>query len=188
MLEKIKKWDEELFLYLNEQHMDWLDPIMDTLTGKLIWLPLYAFFLFLIIRYFKKDSLWVLAGVGLAILFADQSTSGFMKPFFERLRPCHDPRWEGMMFNYGGCGGMYGFASSHAANAFALATYLTLIFRGKIKGFGWLYLWAALMAYTRVYVGVHYPSDIFIGALVGILSGWLAWVLFEQVRKGYLQA
>lgn len=185
MLEKIKNWDEELFLYLNGQHLDWLDPFMELMTGKLIWLPLYAFFLFLIIKHFKKESIWVLAGVGLAILIADQSTSGFMKPFYERLRPCHDPRWDGVMFNYGGCGGMYGFASSHAANSFALATYLTLIFHHKIKGFGWLFLWAVLVAYTRIYVGVHYPMDIFIGALMGLLSGWLAWFILIKAKKNY---
>ncbi|MEX2592503.1 MAG: phosphatase PAP2 family protein [Anditalea sp.] len=187
MIEKIKKWDEELFLYLNGQHLDWLDPFMELMTGKLIWLPLYAFFLFLIIRHFKKGSIWVLAGVGLAILIADQSTSGFMKPFFERLRPCHDSRWEELMFNYGGCGGMYGFASSHAANSFALATYLTLIFHHRIRGFAWLYVWAALVAYTRVYVGVHYPMDILIGAFVGILAGWLAWFALKKAKRNYVR-
>ena len=187
MIEKVKYWDEQLFLYLNSQHMDWLDPIMNMLTEKLFWLPLYAFFLFLIIKHFKKGSIWIVAGVGLAILMADQSTSGFMKPFFERLRPCHDPRFEGMVFNYGGCGGMYGFASSHAANSFALAVYLNLIFFNKLKGFGWMFLWAAVISFTRIYVGVHYPLDVFIGALVGLLSGWLAWFILKKLRKGYVR-
>ena len=187
MIEKVKYWDEQLFLYLNSQHMDWLDPIMNMLTEKLFWVPLYAFFLFLIIKHFKKGSIWIVAGVGLAILIADQSTSGFMKPFFERLRPCHDPRFEGMVFNYGGCGGMYGFASSHAANSFALAIYLNLIFFKKLKGFGWMFLWAAVISFTRIYVGVHYPLDVFIGALVGLLSGWLAWFILKKMKKGYVR-
>jgi undecaprenyl-diphosphatase len=187
VIEKVKYWDEQLFLYLNSQHMDWLDPLMNMLTEKLFWLPLYAFFLFLIIKHFKKGSIWIVAGVGLAILMADQSTSGFMKPFFERLRPCHDPRFEGMVFNYGGCGGMYGFASSHAANSFALAIYLNLIFFKKLKGFGWMFLWAAVISFTRIYVGVHYPLDVIIGGLVGLVSGWLAWFVLTKLRKGYVR-
>lgn len=185
MTEKIKKWDEELFLFLNGQHVDWLDSFMELMTGKIIWVPLYAFFLLLIIRQFKHGSLWVLAGVGFAILLADQSTSAFMKPYFERLRPCHDARWDGQMFNYGGCGGMYGFASSHAANSFALATYLSLTFRNRIRGFGWLFLWASFISFTRIYLGVHYPLDILIGGLTGILCGWLAWFLATKLKKRY---
>src|SRR5690554_4802418 len=160
---------------------------MLALTGKAIWFPMYAFFLFLIINHFKRRSIWILAGVALAILMADQSASGFMKPFFERLRPCHDPRWEGLIYNYGGCGGMYGFVSSHAANTFALAIYLNLLFRGRIKGFGWLFLWAAVVSYTRIYLGVHYPLDIIVGALVGLLSGWVSWFLARKAKRTYLQ-
>lgn len=186
-MDQIKHWDEQLFLYLNQHHQDWLDPILATLTGKLIWLPLYAFFLFLILKYFKKSSIWILAGVGLAILMADQTASGLMKPFFERLRPCHEPALEGLIYNYGGCGGMYGFVSSHAANTFALAAYMNLAFHNRIKGLGWIFLWAALISYTRVYLGVHYPLDIIVGALVGLLSGWIAWFLINKGKAMYLR-
>lgn len=185
-MDKIIQWDEQLFLYLNNHRQDSLDPLIALLSGKLIWLPLYAFFLFLIIRQYRNGSIWVLAGVGLAILMADQVASGMMKPFFERLRPCHDPRFEGLVYNYSGCGGMYGFVSSHASNTFALAIYLTLVFRNRIKGFGWLFLWAALVSYTRVYLGVHFPLDILVGALVGVLCGWLAWFLVLRIKKIYL--
>ena len=67
------------------------------------------------------ESIWFIVGLVLVIVLADQFTSGFMKPFFERLRPCHDPRWQGIIMNYSGCGGKYGFASSHAANTFGMA-------------------------------------------------------------------
>jgi len=186
-MDKIRYWDEQLFLFLNSQHQDWLDPWMNLVTEKYTWIPLYAFFLYLIIRHYKKRSVWVLTGIGLAILIADQTASGLMKPFFERLRPCHDPDMEGLVFNYGGCGGMYGFVSSHAANTFALALYLNLAFRNRLKGFGWLFLWATLVSFTRIYLGVHYPLDIFIGALVGILSGWLAWFIVIKAKRVYFQ-
>jgi len=186
-METIKYWDEQLFLFLNSYHQDWLDPVMDTLTDRLVWIPLYAFFIYLIIKHFKKGSIWILGGIGLSILMADQTASGFMKPFFERLRPCHDPRFEGLMYNYGGCGGMYGFVSSHAANTFALAIFLNLQFRQRVKGFRWLFLWAAVISYTRIYLGVHYPLDILVGALVGLLSGWVGWFLAKKAKKAYIQ-
>lgn len=187
MIEQIKHWDEVFFLYLNAYHWDWLDAIMLALTGKLIWFPMYAFFLFLIINHFKKRSIWILAGVALAILMADQTASGFMKPFFERLRPCHDPRWEDLIHNFSGCGGMYGFASSHAANSFALATYLTIVFQKRIKGFAWLFLWAALVSYTRIYLGVHYPLDILVGAALGAVCAWLAWFILVKIKRRYIE-
>ena len=182
MIEKVKSLDEELFLFLNAQHLECLDPIMGLMTGKLVWLPLYAFLLYLIINHFKKKSIWILAGVGLTILMADQIASGLMKPFFERLRPCHDPRWKGLIFNYGGCGGLYGFVSSHAANTFGLATYLTLVFHQRLKGFAWLFLWAAIVSFTRIYVGVHYPLDILVGALVGLVSGWVPFFILGKIK------
>ncbi|WP_137403969.1 phosphatase PAP2 family protein [Echinicola rosea] len=182
MIETLKHWDEELFLFLNAQHLDWLDPIMFGISGKLIWLPFYALLVYLIIRNAGKGSIWIFIGIALAILFSDQIASGFMKPFFERPRPCHDPRWEGIMFNYKHCGGMYGFASSHASNTFSLATYLLVTFHRKVKGFGWMFLWAALVSYSRIYLGVHYPADVLVGAVVGMISAFVAWWLVVKIK------
>jgi len=173
MIDSIKYWDEQLFLYLNQQHTSWLDPIMLALTGKFIWVPLYLFLLFVIIREYKTSSVWYIIGLAIVILLADQFTSGFMKPYFERLRPCHDPRWAGTILNYSGCGGLFGFASSHAANTFGLAAFLQRVGDKKITWFSWLFLWAAIVSYTRIYLGVHYPADILAGAMVGILIGWV---------------
>ncbi|GAB3647613.1 phosphatase PAP2 family protein [Echinicola sediminis] len=182
MIELLKTWDEELFLSLNSLHQDWLDPIMYAVSGTWIWVPFYALLAYLIIKNLGKGSIWVFTGIFLTILMSDQITSGFMKPFFERPRPCHDARWEGLMYNYRHCGGMFGFASSHAANTFALAMYLLITFHRKVKGFGWLFLWAAVVSYSRIYLGVHYPADVIIGALVGMLSGALAWWLIVKIK------
>ncbi|SHN00735.1 undecaprenyl-diphosphatase [Cyclobacterium lianum] len=177
MIEKLKAWDEALFLFLNQLHLPWLDPVMLALTGRFIWTPLYIFLVYLLVKTYKKDSVWYILGLVLAVVLADQLTSGFMKPFFERLRPCHDARWEAMVRNYAGCGGRYGFASSHAANTFALAAYLWKTSKAQINGIGWLFLWAAIVSYTRIYLGVHYPLDILVGALVGAVLAWLvAWL------------
>ncbi|MFC4874598.1 phosphatase PAP2 family protein [Negadavirga shengliensis] len=182
MIEKLKAWDEQLFIYLNGIHADWLDPVMMTLTGRYIWIPLYLFLIYQLVRIYQKEAVWYVFGIALAILIADQFTSGFMKPFFERLRPCHDPRWADTIVNYAGCGGQYGFASSHAANTFALATYLNLVVGSKRKGFIWLFLWAAVISYTRIYLGVHYPSDILVGAFVGVVAGGIAWFTIQKLK------
>lgn len=187
MIEKLKELDEQLFLFLNGLRADWLDPVMFQLTETITWLPFYAFLIYFIYRQDPKNSWWVFAGAALSILLADQLTSGLMKPFFERLRPCHDPRWEGIIHNYGRCGGLYGFVSSHAANTFAIAMFLNLKLKRKLPYLPWLFLWAAVVAYTRVYLGVHYPFDIILGAVIGMVLGFLSWVLIVFVRREILK-
>jgi undecaprenyl-diphosphatase len=180
MIDALIDWDESLFLYLNSIRTDWLDPIMHTLTGTVVWVPLYALLLYFLIQKYRMQSIGYIVGIAFLILLADQFTSGFMKPFFERLRPCHDPRWHGILFNYSGCGGQYGFASSHASNTFALASYFWLVFRTRSSQ--WLFLWAAIISYTRVYLGVHYPADIVVGGLVGIASGFIVYHLIGKLK------
>ena len=183
MIESIKDWDEKAFLWLNSFHSDGLDPIVLQLTQTITWIPLYLLLLYLIYRKDQKNTAWVIGGVMLTILLADQVSSGFMKPYFERLRPCHDPQWVGLIHNYGRCGGLYGFVSSHAANTFGMATFLTLILRKKQKGIYWLFLYALVVSYSRIYLGVHYPLDVFFGALVGVLSAYLSWAIVVLLKR-----
>jgi undecaprenyl-diphosphatase len=183
MITKIQEWDESLFLFLNSLRLDWMDPAMSTLTGTYIWVPLYVFLVYLIFKWYGMAGLWYVGAIILLILLADKFTSAFMKPYFERLRPCHDPRWEGMIHTFAGCGGRYGFASSHASTTFALATYMFLLFKGKIQAMPWLFLWAGLISYTRVYLGVHYPLDILVGGLVGVAAGILVFSLVGWIRQ-----
>jgi undecaprenyl-diphosphatase len=183
MIETINYWDEKAFLWLNSFHLEVLDPIVLQLTQTITWIPLYVLLLYLIYRIDPKNTLWILGGVMLTILLADQVSSGLMKPYFERLRPCHDSRWEGMMHVYGRCGGLYGFVSSHAANTFGLATFLTLKLGKKQKAIAWLFLYALLVSYTRIYLGVHYPLAVCFGALVGVLAAIFSWLCVVVVRR-----
>lgn len=183
MIEILKKWDEDLFLFLNSFHADWLDPVIFQMTATSTWIPLYAYLVFRIYKQDRANLWWVLGGVALTILIADQFTSGFLKPLMERLRPCHDPRWEGIMHNYERCGGLYGFVSSHAANTFGLAVFLNLKLKGKVKHLRWLYLYAAVVSYTRIYLGVHYPFDIILGGLIGATIGGVVWFFIVFVKR-----
>ena len=183
MIETINYWDEKAFLWLNSFYLEALDPVALQLTQTITWIPLYVLLLYLIYRIDPKNTLWILGGVMLTILLADQVSSGLMKPYFERLRPCHDPRWEGMMHVYGRCGGLYGFVSSHAANTFGLATFLTLKLGKKQKAIAWLFLFALVVSYTRIYLGVHYPLDLFFGALVGVLAAFFSWLCVVVIKR-----
>jgi undecaprenyl-diphosphatase len=187
MIEKLRTIDEDLFLWLNSFHADWLDPIVFQLTQTVTWFPFYAILIYLIYRADSKGIWWVLGGAAITILISDQVTSGLMKPFFERLRPCHEERWDGVIHNYGRCGGLFGFVSSHSANTFAIATFLNLRLRDKMPYLKWMFLWAFVVSYTRIYLGVHYPSDIFLGAVIGIIAGWLTWFLTVIVRRELLR-
>jgi undecaprenyl-diphosphatase len=183
MIEKLKTWDEELFLWLNAQRVDWLDPIMFQISATITWLPLFIFLIYLIFKSDRANAWWILGGVALTILAADQFASGFLKPLVERLRPCHDPRWEGVMFNYQRCGGLYGFVSSHAANTFGVTVFLNLKLKGKVKHLRWLYVYAVVVSYSRIYLGVHYPGDVIAGALIGTFFAWVCWFLIVFVKR-----
>jgi len=183
MIEAIKNWDEAAFLWLNSFHSSALDPIVLQLTQTITWIPLYVLLLYLIYRIDPKNTAWILGGVMLTILLSVQVTSGLMKPYFERLRPCHDPRWDGMLHLYGRCGGLYGFVSSHAANTFGLATFLTLKLGKKQKAIAWLFLYALLVSYTRIYLGVHYPLDVFFGAVIGVLAAIFSWLCVVVLKR-----
>ena len=120
----------------------------------------------------------MLLGFGLLITLADQSASGFFKPFFERLRPCHNPEIEHLVHTIKRCGGQYGFASSHASNTFALGTFLFLVYRNKWSKL--MLVWAAVVSYSRIYAGVHYPGDILVGAILGVLSAFIVYGLYRK--------
>lgn len=186
MIETLRELDEQLFLYLNGLHNEFVDIIMYWVTYKYTWFPLYLLILALVIWKYRWPGLLMMLGVFVAVGLSDQLTSGFMKPYFGRLRPCHNPELQGMVHVVGGCGGRYGFASSHASTTFGLSMSLWLMLRGWSRIFIVAFLWSALVAYSRIYVGVHYPVDILIGATAGMAVGWMVfWLYCIITRKIY---
>jgi undecaprenyl-diphosphatase len=174
-VEELLELDKRLLLFLNGWNSPFFDSVMLTLTETFVWTPLYATLIYLVIKIYGKSSIWILLGVALTILLCDRITSGFMKPFFARLRPSHEPSLEGLLHLVNDYrGGLYGFASSHAADTFGVAMFVWLSLKKYYRWIWVVFVWAALMTYTRIYLGVHYPSDILVGALIGMTLGWLS--------------
>ncbi|MBS1490427.1 MAG: phosphatase PAP2 family protein [Bacteroidetes bacterium] len=174
LMNEVIELDKKLLLYLNGFHNSFWDPVMYYCTQTLIWLPLYLFLILLIFKKYKVNGWYILAGAALTILLADQVTGSLMKPFFARLRPSREPSLQGLVHlvnNY--TGGLYGFASSHAANTFGTALFIWLWLKPFYRYSFLIFFWAVFMTYTRIYLGVHYPGDILAGSLIGMLSGWL---------------
>lgn len=182
MLEALNEFDRQLMLELNSHHTGFFDEVMYWASHKLFWIPFYMLLVWLIVRKQGWNTVYTLVAIALVITLADRFTSGFMKPFFERPRPCHDPVIGHLIHTYNKCGGRYGFASSHAANVFGLATFLWLLLRQWYRWIGLLFAWAVLVSYSRVYLGAHYPGDITVGALVGIFFGWLIFWFYQKTN------
>jgi undecaprenyl-diphosphatase len=182
-LEILDSLDRSLFVFLNGIHHPVFDFIMFWASDRFIWIPFYAVLVFLIIKKFGLESAYILVSVALVVVISDQFTSGIMKPLFERFRPCHNPELMEYIHLVGRCGGRYGFASSHAANTFGAAMFLWLLFRGAYS-YPWLFfVWAGLVSYSRIYLGVHYPGDILIGGLIGVIAALIVFYLWLWSRK-----
>ena len=186
MLEQLIEWDKELLVFLNSFHTPWLDPVMLLITKTAFWIPLYAVLIYLMFRNFKKETWFILIGATVIIILCDQITSTFMKPYFARLRPSQDPTMAGLLHHVNGYkGGLYGFSSGHAANTIGVALFVWLTLKPIYKWIGWIFLWAALMTYTRIYLGVHFPGDIIVGATIVLGCGLLGYKLSSYLRKRF---
>lgn len=180
ILQQILQWDRELFSKVNG---DWSNPFFDSILPYMrnayVWTPLYLFFIvFATLNYKKSGWFWIFIGVA-AVATSDIISSWVIKEFIFRLRPCRDELLAGhihFLVNY--CPQSSSFTSSHASNHFTLATFIFYTLKnGKNKWLWLVFLWAFLVAYSQVYVGVHYPGDVISGALLGTFIGW-TWAKF----------
>lgn len=179
LLEIDKKW----FLFLNGIHSPFWDTIMWYVSETKTWIPLYAVILFFIFRQLKWKGFITLFFIVLLITLSDQISVRFFKNVFERLRPCHNQEIANFVHIVNNkCGGQFGFVSSHASNTFSLAMFTSLLFKNKPFSIS-IFLWAVVVSYSRIYLGVHFPFDILGGAILGIIIGLLVYKSYQLTTK-----
>jgi undecaprenyl-diphosphatase len=177
--------DTDLLLWLNGAHNAFFDTFMMLFTGKWIWVPMYLALAYVLFRNMRtKQALSCLVAIALVIVVADQLSSSLIRHAVGRLRPANleNPISNMVHIVDGYRGGRYGFPSSHAANSFGLAFFLLyLLRRSPIPTF--IMVWAIANCYSRIYLGVHYPGDILVGAIVGLFAATLVWFIYKKLTK-----
>jgi undecaprenyl-diphosphatase len=182
----IERLDQQLFLFLNSMNSPFWDQVMHAVSGRIIWIPLYlSIVIFLVIKY-KRKFFVILLFIILAATFSDQ-VSVIIKNIVQRLRPCYEPALQGLVHIVNGeCGGQYSFVSSHATNSFDVAL-LSLLFIKKKWFTISIVIWALIIGYSRIYLGVHYPGDVICGSILGALIGWSIYKLYVLTEVKILQ-
>lgn len=186
--EKTLPYENDLFLWLNNHHNEFWDTFMMIYSGKIAWVPLAVVLLITLFYKTKWQNavLMILCFVLLATL-CDQISAGVIKPIFSRFRPTHHPDFMYKVLIVDGYkGGRYGFISAHAANGFGVATFLSLILRNKWFTIS-LLSWALITCYSRIYLGVHFVSDIIGGIMLGSILGFLIYLLHQYLRVKVLK-
>ncbi|MFV7234522.1 MULTISPECIES: phosphatase PAP2 family protein [Flavobacterium] len=184
MLEKILSLDSELFIYLNSLGSETYDGLWLFITRQSNWIPLFLLLAYLLYKKLgAKQTLYLLLFIAVLLTITDQTTNLF-KNGFQRLRPCNNPEINSFIrvvqFR-----NSYSFFSGHAANSMAVSTFLYFNFKNKIKYFGFLFLWPLIFAYSRIYLGLHYPIDILAGFLFGFIFGFLMFKIYKAAQLKY---
>lgn len=182
MLDEILSLDQRLFVYLNSLGSETFDGLWLVITKQTYWIPFFLLLLYFIYKKIgKKQTLYLLLFVALLLVFTDQITNLF-KHGFQRLRPCNNPEINSYI-RIVQSRTSFSFFSGHAANTMAVATFLYLNFKCDYKYLWLLFLWPLIFAYSRIYLGLHYPIDILSGYLFGATSGLLFFKLYRMVQK-----
>lgn len=184
-LQQLIDIDKGMLLFFNGGENMFLDRLVLILTMGYTWIPLYCALLYLVVRNNEKWTriFLIIGAVGLGMLISNGLNGGFVKPFIGRLRPSVEPSLSGMVHLIDGyTGGGYSFFSAHACNTFTIAVFFSLLVRSRMLSI-FLFLWAVLNCWTRLYLAVHYPSDIMTGIVMGMAVGIFVYLLYKRVAK-----
>ena len=176
--------DKYMLLSLNGSDSLFWDGCMLVYTSMAVWMPLALVLLYVLLKNNNiRDFFLLLVLIAVVATLTDTISSGICKPFFARWRPTNDPM---LMYAVDVVnetrGGKYGFTSSHAANSFGIATFIMLLIRNRALSVS-LMTWAAMNAFTRIYLGVHYPGDVVVGAVVGAIIGIAVFKIYNYVSR-----
>ncbi len=179
-------FDKSLFHKINGQwHTKFLDTVLPLVREPTLWVPFYFFLIIFILINFKwRGWVWILFTL-LLIMVSDFTSSSVIKEIFPRLRPCRDPEIaHSIRFIVKYCPSSSSFTSSHAVNHFAIATFIYMTFKNALSHkWALVFLWAMMISYAQVYVGVHFPVDVIAGAIFGIAIGFGISTLFNRYVK-----
>lgn len=188
MIDELLRYDTDLFLYLNNLGSETWDWLWLLITDKLTFVPLYAILLYLIYKKMGLKSLLItVVVIALMITFTDQITNVF-KRGFQRLRPCGEPSIADQVRFIAARCGKYGFFSGHASNSMAAAIFAGLMLKPYYKYLMVILIfWSLIVAYSRIYVGVHYPLDLVCGLTFGVFGGTLFYLIAQLLLKRYVR-
>ncbi|MFK7811804.1 MAG: phosphatase PAP2 family protein [Maribacter sp.] len=180
MLEEILKYDKEVFLLLNNLGSETWDGFWMFITNKFSSIPLYLLLLFLSYKQMGIKKTAALLVVAILMITATNGLADFFKYGIQRLRPCFDADVNELArLVKDSCGGKFGYFSAHAGNTMAVAAFFSILLKGKYRHIGiFLLVWALLVGFSRIYIGVHFPLDVFTGMVMGLFFGWLFAKLF----------
>ncbi len=182
MLEKIINIDRQLFVYLNGLGSTPFDSLWLFITKQSNWIPFFLFLIYLVYKKLgSKNTLQILITVALLIVISDQ-TCNFFKNYFQRLRPCNVADLKGII-RIVKQSDTFSFFSGHATNTSAVAMFLYLLLKKYYKYFWLIFLWPLVFAYSRIYLGLHYPIDILTGYIFGITYGYLSFKLLAFIKS-----
>ena len=184
MLEKLLALDKDLFVFLNGLGSPAYDGLWSFITRQSNWIPLFLLLLYFIFKKLgAKQTLYLLLFVALLVTFTDQMTN-LVKNGVQRLRPCNNLEINSYI-RIVQVRGSFSFFSGHASNSMAVVTLLYFTLRSYSKYFVFLFLWPIVFAYSRIYLGLHYPGDILSGYLFGFISGFLMFKFYKMAQQKY---
>ena len=185
MMEFLFNLDREVFLFLNNLGTESWDGFWLLITKQFNWIPIFLIILYLVHKHYGwRHALLIIGMISLLILITDQTTNQLFKFRFERLRPGSDPSLDGLMRAVK-TSSTFSFISGHASNSMAACFFLYTVLKTRVKYIEFMFFWPLIFAYSRIYLGLHYPGDILIGYLWGIVMALLVLKLYVILRDKY---